>query len=181
MRHPLPRLRAALTWLALLAMSALSACGPGVGGSGTGQGLDAFGASSSPLCSSDIASVLSCPAGTAAPGASASTGSGTGSGTVYFTDTVDGRRVLVTVQGNGIELSAPCAGISFRGDWGLLAGQAARFYGSTGEGSAARPAQLRASLDSGGLLLTLLDVNGNVLLGPVLVTVRPTAGTAGGC
>lgn len=178
MRTLLSRARTTLAWLAL---AALQACGPGVGGSGTGQGLADFGASAAPLCSSDIASALACPAGTAAPGASASAGSAGGSGTVYFADTIDGRRVAVTVQGNSIELSAPCAGISFRGDWGLLAGQAARFYGSTGDGSAARPAQLRASMDAGGLLLTLLDANGNPLLGPVLVTVRATAATPGGC
>ena len=41
--------------------------------------------------------------------------------------------------------------------------------------------RLLEDLDSGGLLLTLLDADGNVLLGPVLVTVRPTAGTPGSC
>lgn len=170
--------RSTLAWLAL---AALQACGPGVGGSGTGQGLADFGASAAPLCGSDIASALACPAGAAAPGASASSGTVGGSGTVYFADTVDGRRVVVTVQGNSIELQAPCAGISFRGDWGLLAGQAARFYGLNGSGASAQPAQVRASLDSGGLLLTVLDANGNVLLGPVLVTVHATAAAPGGC
>lgn len=160
--------------LAGLALAALQACGPGVGGSGTGQGLADFGATAMPLCGSEIASALACPAGAAA-------GTAGGTGSVYFVDTGDGRHVLVTVQGNGIELQAPCAGISFRGDWGLLAGQAARFYGLNGSGSHTQPAQLRASLDSGGLLLTLLDADGNVLLGPVLVTVRPTAGTPGSC
>jgi len=169
--------RTALVWLAL---AALQACGPGVGGSGTGQGLDAFGASALPLCSSEIASALACPAGTAAPGASAPAGGG-GSSTVYFADTTGSGRVAVTVQGDSIELDAPCAGLRFRGQWGLLAGQAARFYGLNGEGSSAQPAQVRASLAEGGLQLTVLDANGNVLLGPVLVTVRATAATPGGC
>ncbi len=174
------------SWMALtaLALVVLQACGPGVGGSGTGQGLDAFGASAAPLCGSEIASALACPAGTAAPGASAPAG-GNGTGTVYFADTPPdtsgGSRVSVTVQGDSIELDAPCAGLRFRGQWGLLAGQAARFYGLNGDGASAQPAQLRASLDSGGLLLTLLDANGNPLLGPVRVTVRPTAGTPGAC
>jgi len=144
--------RTALVWLAL---AALQACGPGVGGSGTGQGLDTFGASA--------------PAG------------GGGSSTVYFADTTGSGRVAVTVQGDSIELDAPCAGLRFRGQWGLLAGQAARFYGLNGEGSSAQPAQVRASLAEGGLQLTVLDANGNVLLGPVLVTVRATAATPGGC
>jgi hypothetical protein len=170
--------RTALAWLAL---AALQACGPGVGGSGTGQGLDAFGASSAALCGSDIAAALACPPSTAAPGGSAAAGGDGGSATVYFADTIDGSRVAVTVQGNSIELTAPCARISFRGQWGLLAGQAARFYGLNGEGSNAQPAQVRASLASGGLQLTVLDASGNVLLGPVLVTVRPSAATPGNC
>jgi hypothetical protein len=169
------------TALACLALAALQACGPGVGGSGTGQGLDAFGASSAALCGSDIAAALACPPSTAAPGGSAAAGGDGGSATVYFADTIDGSRVAVTVQGNSIELTAPCARISFRGQWGLLAGQAARFYGLNGEGSNAQPAQVRASLASGGLQLTVLDANGNVLLGPVLVTVRPGAATPGNC
>jgi hypothetical protein len=177
------------SWMALtaLALVVLQACGPGVGGSGTGQGLDAFGASAAPLCGSEIASALACPAGTAAPGASASAGA-SGTDTVYFADTLTdsqadtgGSRVTVTVQGDSIALDAPCAGLRFRGQWGLLAGQAARFYGLNGDGASAQPAQLRASLDGGGLLLTLLDANGNLLLGPVRVTVRPTAAAPGAC
>jgi len=170
--------RTALAWMAL---AALQACGPGVGGSGTGQGLDAFGASSASLCGSDIAAALACPPSTAAPGGSASGASDNGTALVYFADTIDGSRVAVTVQGNSIELTAPCARISFRGQWGLLAGQAARFYGLNGEGSNAQPAQVRASLVNGDLQLTVLDANGNVLLGPVLVTVRPNVATPGGC
>jgi len=160
--------RSAWAVLAVLAWVALQACGPGVGGSGTGQGMDAFGASAVQLCSSDIAPALACPAATASPAASAVPGSGG----------------LVTVQGNSIELNAPCAGISFRGDWGQLAGQAARFYGFNGEGSSAQPAQVRASLASasvGGLLLTVLDANGHLLLGPVLVTLRATPAQPGAC
>jgi hypothetical protein len=165
----------------VLALAALQACGPGVGGSGTGQGLDAFGANAASLCGSDIAPALACPSSTAAPGASAAGNTDAGSGTVFFADTVDGRRVAVTVQGNSIELNAPCARISFRGQWGLLAGQAARFYGTNGEGASAQPAQVRASLASGGLLLTVLDANGDLLLGPVLVTVRATPASPGSC
>lgn len=167
--------------MALLALAALQACGPGVGGSGTGQGLDAFGANAAPLCGSEIAPALSCPPATAAPGGSAAGNTDPGSGTVFFADTIDGRRVAVTVQGNSIELNAPCARISFRGQWGLLAGQAARFYGTNGDGANAQPAQVRASLASSGLLLTVLDANGDVLLGPVLVTVKTSLSSPAGC
>ncbi len=179
------KLKPVRTAIALLTLSAcLQACGPGVGGSGTGQGLDAFGATAAALCGSEIATALACPAGAAGPPASSADGGNAGSGTVFFADTIDSRRVVVTVQGNSIDLNSPCARISFRGQWGLLAGQAARFYGFNGEGASAQPAQVRASLSTaggGGLLLTVLDANGNLLLGPVLVTVQATAPTPGGC
>jgi hypothetical protein len=176
----------ARTWLLLLALAALQACGPGVGGSGTGQGLDAFGASAVPLCSSDIAAALSCPGAAAAPpapGASATAGVSSDSGTaaVYFADTLDGHQVAVTVQGNGLELDAPCAGVRFHGQWGRQAGQAARFYGVNGDGANAQPAQVRASLDTSGLQLTVLDANGSVLLGPVGLRAQAAPALPGGC
>ncbi len=174
------KLRAARTAFALLVLGAcLQACGPGVGGSGTGQGVDAFGATAASLCGSDIAAALACPAGASSPPPGSGVSAGTG--TVFFVDNVDTRRVVVTVHGNSIELNAPCARISFRGEWGLLAGQAARFYGLNGEGAHAQPAQVRASLSSGGVQLTVLDANGDVLLGPVLVTLQASAPTPGGC
>lgn len=169
-----------LRWLALVALSlvlSLQGCGPGVGGSGTGQGLDGFGATAAPVCSSDIASLLACPSGTGAPPGV----SDAGSGTVFMADTIDGRRVAVTVQGNTLEVLAPCVGIRFQGQWGVVAGQAARFYGFNGEGAAAQLAQVRASVVGGGLQLTVQDAQGQTLLGPVLVTVRPAAATPGTC
>lgn len=169
-----------LRWLGLVATSllmSLQGCGPGVGGSGTGQGLDTFGAAAAPLCASDIASALACPAGTGSVNPAADPGTAP----VYFADTIDGRRVAVKVQGQTLELLAPCVGIRFQGQWGVLTGQAARFYGFNGEGSSAQPAQVRASLVSGGLQLTVLDASGNTLLGPVLVTARPSATVPGAC
>jgi hypothetical protein len=177
------RVRSVVAWLALAAV--LQGCGPGVGGSGTGQGLDAFGASAASLCGSDIATVLACPVNSpAAPPASGASGAASGdvgSGRVYFADAVDGRRVAVTVQGNSIEVSAPCARISFIGQWGVLAGQAARFYGINTDGNSAQPAQVRAAVDSGGLLVTVQDAAGNTLLGPVWVTARAAPASAGAC
>jgi hypothetical protein len=157
----------------LLAALLLQGCGPGVGGTGTGQGLDAFGAAPASVCTSDIASALGCT-GAAAAGLQG------GSTTVYFVDTIDGLRVAVTVQGNQLELSAPCARVSFRGQWGLVNGQAARFYGFN-NGDSQQPTQVLAALDAGGLQLTVLTATGDVLLGPVLVSARPAAGTPGGC
>lgn len=180
MSTAMARLRAAVALLMLAA--GLPACGPGVGGSGTGQGLEAFGATAAPLCSSELAAALLCPPPTSVgPAASAPAGASNGTAAVYFADTIDGRRVAVTVQGNSIDVDAPCARIRFTGQWGVLAGQAARFYGVNTDQGNVQAAQVRASVGSGGLVITVLDAAGNVLLGPVLVTVRPAAATPGSC
>jgi hypothetical protein len=180
MSTAMARLRAALALLMLAA--GLPACGPGVGGSGTGQGLEAFGAVAAPLCGSELASALSCPPATVgSPAASAPSGANVGTAPVFLADTIDGRRVVVTVQGNSMDVDAPCARVRFSGQWGVLSGQAARFYGTNTDQGAVQPAQVRASLDSGGLVITVQDAAGNVLLGPVLVTARPAAATPGSC
>ena len=173
--------RMAALCLALTLALALAACGPGVGGSGTGateSALPLFGASAAALCSSDLAAALDCPtvAGSAAP-----PGPGVGTATVYFADTIDGRRVLVRLQGNTIDLDVPCAGLQFSGEWGVISGQAARFFGYTSADTVPVPAALEVRIVGSGLQLTLRDAAGRVLLGPVLVTRTPVAGTPGGC
>ena len=162
----------------------LGGCGPGVGGTGTGDtidGLNAFGASAVSVCASDLAAVLACPSATGGGGAVAAPAPGTAP--VYLADTIDGQRVAVSVQGNTIEVNAPCARVQFRGQWGLIAGQAARFSGTTGQdaSSTATPAALQAVVRGNGLELTLTDTQGRVLLGPVLVSVQPAPAAPGGC
>ena len=163
----------------------LGGCGPGVGGTGTGEtadGLAAFGASAASVCASELAAVLACATPSGGSGAVAAPAPGTAP--VYLADTIDGRRVAVSVQGNLIELNAPCARVQFRGQWGAIAGQAARFYGSAGQDvsvTSTTPATLQAVVRGNALELTLTDALGRVLLGPVLVTVRPAAVVAGDC
>lgn len=179
----------ALWLLAAAAVTALfSGCGPGVGGTGTGDTIDAsaafaaFGASAAPVCASDLAPVLACPATTGGGAGSATPAPGTSP--VHLADTIDGQRVAVSVQGNVIEVNAPCARVQFRGQWGLVAGQAARFYGGTAQDASTlptTPAALQAVVRGNGLELTLTDLQGRVLLGPVLVTVRPAPAVVGGC
>ena len=179
------RARLAVWVFAVAAVAAvMGGCGPGVGGTGTGETTDAlgvFGASAAPVCASELVPVLACPA----PPVGGSAGApAAGTAPVYLADTLDGRRVAVSVQGNLIELDAPCARIQFRGQWGAIAGQAARFYGSAGpdaSAAAATPATLMAVVRGNGLELTLTDTQGRVLLGPVLVTVRPAPTAPGGC
>ena len=174
------QVRAALALCFLAATAVLGGCGPGVGGTGTGDTVDAFaafGASAASVCASELATVLACSAATGGGGGAAAPAPGTSP--VHLADTIDGQRVAVSVQGNVIEVNAPCARVQFRGQWGLIAGQAARFYGTTGP--EATPASLQAVVRGNGLELTLTDTQGRVLLGPVLVTVRPAPAAPGGC
>ena len=179
--------RATLALWLLAATAMLGGCGPGVGGTGTGDAADAlgaFGATAASVCAGELAAVLACAAPTGGGGGG---GGGTaaapapGTAPVYLADTIDGRRVVLSVQGNLIELHAPCARVRFRGQWGTIAGQAARFYGSTEQDGASTPATLQAVVRGSGLELTLVDTQGRVLLGPVLVTVRPAPLAAGDC
>ena len=177
--------RAALAAWLLAVIAILGGCGPGVGGTGTGDTVDAlsaFGATAASVCASDLAPVLACPAATGGGGGGgAAVAPAPGTAPVYLADTIDGRRVVVSVQGNLIEVNAPCARVQFRGQWGSIAGQAARFYGSTAQDGSTAPATLLAVVRGNGLELTLVDALGRVLLGPVLVTARPVPAAAGNC
>jgi hypothetical protein len=147
-------------------MVLLSGCGPGVGGTGTGEtggGLEAFGALPASVCSGELAPIVACasPAGAAAPAP--------GAAAVFLADTIDGRQVRVTLRGNTVELSAGCVRVQFRGEWGAVAGQPGRYFGVADVDGTTAPAALQVQLSGGDVLLTLRDASGRVLLGPVLV------------
>ena len=164
--------------MALFTALLLAGCGPGVGGTGTGESQAAlrhFGATPASACGSDLGPLLACAAGnaTAAPAPSA--------GPVYLADTIDGRLVSVRVMGNLLEVEVPCARLRFSGEWGVIAGQPARFYGfATVDGSTV-PATLDVQGSSAGLQLTVRNQSGQVLLGPVLVVVAPAPAAPGSC
>ncbi len=172
-----PRSCRALQAALLLALAALlGACGPGVGGTGTGEEITAlqdFGAAPASVCSGELAALAACT-GAGAAAAPASAG-------VYLADTFDGRRVRVHLQGDGIDVDAPCARLRFRGRWGVVGSQAGRFYGSATVDGVLQPATLTAQPVSGGAQLTVRDAQGVTLLGPVLVEVVPVLVTPGGC
>jgi hypothetical protein len=161
----------------------LVACGPGVGGTGTGEttgnspvsGLDAFGAAPASVCSGALADVLGC-----AP-AHAGAVVQPRPAVVLLADTIDARRVQVRLQGSTAELLVPCTGLLFTGDWGVVAGQPARYYGLAGPEGALRPATLDAQLVGSAVQLTLRDSDGRLLLGPVLVTVVASQANPGSC
>ncbi len=175
--------------LGLLVLLLASACGPGVGGTGTGNEpqLARFGATAAAVCSSALLSQLACAPTTTAPVDTSTTPgmAGTaslpldpGTAAVRFADAA--QRVLALLQGNRVELNAPCAGLRFGGDWGLVFGQTPRFYGWAESSVYTGPAVLEASISGNGLVLRLLDENGRVLLGPVSLG-RSTALQAAGC
>lgn len=162
------------TWAVLL----LGACGPGVGGTGTGEtggGLAAFGASPASVCSGELASILSCTstAGAAAPVPNTAS--------VFLADTIDGRQVQVTLSGSTVELTASCLRLQFRGEWGVVSGQSGRFFGTADVDGASTPAALQVQVSGAEVQLTLRDPASRVLLGPVLLRVVAGPGGAPVC
>lgn len=167
---------------ALLLAFWLLGCGPGVGGTGTGEtnGLAAFGAAPASICAAEVGGVLGC-----APGSGAvSPSPAPGAAPVLLADATLSPRVQARVQDNAIDLTVPCTGLRFRGQWGEMAGQAPRFFGSTGPDGALQPATLqmeRGAAGAASVSVTLRDVAGVVLLGPTSLLVVPTAATPGAC
>ena len=176
--HRQPSWRPLLRACALACAAVLSACGPGVGGTGTGEtpgALAYFGATAASVCSSDLANLLGCaPANAAAAPAPGVT-------TLYLADTIDGRRVAVSLQGNTIEISAPCAQLRFRGDWGAIGSQAARFFGYTDHDGPREPATVVAQTSGSSVALTVSGADGRILLGPVLVKAVAAPALPGSC
>lgn len=162
-----------LAWMALLA-----ACGPGVGGSGTGQTIDiasTFGAQAASVCSADIADRLDCAA-TAAIDNPTSALVAQGTQGVLYTDHELRPTVMLEFAANSVELREPCRSLQFRGDWGQSPTLGARFFGSVSvAGGPGQAASLTVVADIGKgneLSVLLQDAAGQVLLGPVSLTRR---------
>lgn len=163
------KLLAALTLWLLLA-----GCGPGVGGTGSGEtGLAYFQATSALVCTSAIASTLDC-AGTAATVAAPTTPE-EGTSVVHYADNLADATVRVAFAANAIELDAPCKRLHFNGTWGISATSDARFFGTYIDQALRDP--LPASLqvqtvtnDARSLLtVTVRDGAGTIVLGPVVL------------
>ena len=170
--------RAALATLAFALAALLGACGPGVGGTGTGDAtsiLAPFGATAASACGSDLAELLGCP-----PSGTPTTPT-PDTAPQHLADSADSPQVLVRLHGDTIELDAPCALLRFRGLWGVVAGQAGRFYGVTGPEGAQQPATLDAQASGPGVLVTVRDAEGHIVLGPVLLTVVAATAVPAAC
>lgn len=166
------RLRLVLGLLALAGL--LAACGPGVGGTGTGveTGQDTTnGAASAPapaaqtgldICASVLAGALDCTMGTQA-----------GSARVEFVVTdPGGERVRVLLEGQGLIVREACRGEVYAGQVAAVSAMGADYRGPWTTADASRlnaNASLRAATDGNplsGLQLTLRTDAGVVLAGP---------------
>jgi hypothetical protein len=160
-------------------LSLLAACGPGLGGTGTGPSVDpltAFNASAVPVCNSELAPALQCPAPT--------TGVPVLSGTavVGYAAGAGNTRVLARFDGDRVDVQWPCQGQRFIGQWAQVPGQPARFFGLLEQtGQAALLVSLTVQRQGDALQLQLFDAAGATLGDARVLTrlaVAPPAGTA---
>lgn len=157
--------------LALL-LALLAGCGPTTGGTGTGEGaitLGSFGASASSSCSAPFAGALACGATSLAPTSPAQLA---GTAPVVFVGDAASGAFVLTMQDNHAVLQSRCSAARFEGDFGVLPGGEARFFGGwVGAGQAATVrAQLWLQSAPGrddAMLVQVLDADGRVLLGPL--------------
>jgi hypothetical protein len=157
--------------LAALVLAVTAAgCGPGVGGTGTGEeALPAAGASTAALCEADFAPLLRCAA---AVGMAAQ-----GTALVYAADSEPQSRYLARLEGQSIELELRCTRQRFSGTWAADAASGARFLGELRAdiaGVPGRPASLQVQRDGAALVLRLFDESG-ALIGSAF-ELRPAAG-----
>lgn len=152
--------------LAALALALLAtACGPGVGGSGTGAVPDpvaAQGAAPAALCESALATALGC-----APPAASPTSAPVLASPLVLAD-ADGssgasRRVQAVIGGEELLFNGSCPPLHFEGRWGRGPDGLLRFYGRLADG---RLASATLQLDASGWLLSLHDTEGLRLFGP---------------
>jgi hypothetical protein len=157
----------------------LAGCGPGVGGSGTGepgQAVADFGAVAAPVCGAAFASRLNCPPG--AGGAAVPSTAGTAA--LTFVDVATGGQVSATLQANGVVLEARCQRLRFDGDWAVDGRGDARFYGTLTDDASglSQLASLSVADAADGLQVLLRAFDGRVVLGPLVLqpaTAAPVA------
>lgn len=163
---------ALLATLAALLL-ALAACGPGLGGTGTGateEAVAAFGAREVPVCEAEFADLLGCarPAAGAAPVPAVDAR--------FFAEATPASRTLLALEGQQAEFRLRCAGLVFIGAFAQVGGDAPRYYGNAIDGAnRVRLAALLVQRSGAGLSVTLTDSLGTNLFGPQ--TLQPVGGT----
>jgi hypothetical protein len=168
--------------LAALCLAVLAACGPGVGGTGTGStALAPFGAQAASVCGSGsgLATVLQCPPG----GSATNPVPSSGPARVWWADSDSLWRSSARLDGDQIELTLTCEGLVFTGNWGALPGQAERFYGSVRSLASGRTelASLAVQLSGIGIAVQLNDAGGQPLAALKLLQPVAALPAAGGC
>jgi hypothetical protein len=158
----------------LLAALLASACGVGVGGTGSGESaFEVFAASPAPVCGASIADALRCPAG---PGAAL------GTATVYLAEATPASRVLATVLGDEIEIQLRCSGQRFAGRWGVAPVLGARYYGELFDADGrSTPVSVMVQLDGEALVFTLQRREGSTAAGPLTLREVPGPTTPAVC
>lgn len=163
-RRHRPDLAPSTALLAAVLAALLSACGPGVGGTGTGAEFEPSSPSGalSPqaLCASDLAPLLQCAGGALE-----------GTQPAWWADGSAARDLQVRLEGQSAELVSACSGWQFSGRWSAAPGQAPRFHGTlvAAPGAAAQPASLAAVRQGTEVQLQLFDAAGQALGAPRLL------------
>ena len=155
--------------LTLVLAFLLAACGPGVGGTGTGNGspepgaagLGYFGATPQSACAAPFASLLSCNA------------IGVGGAPVLDVQRVfTSECAVATFEGDAVTLDALCNGWVFSGRWGVDAVGQSRYYGLVGADPLlppSMPAMLEVQAQESGLVVVLRAAEGELLAGPLVL------------
>lgn len=171
--------RGAAAMAAALLVATLAACGPGLGGTGTGADGDplaAAGAQSVPVCQADFADLLACSAGSGAtPQPQA--------GPRFLAETEPASRDLLELQGQDARLELRCQNLQFSGTWGQQPGQAPRYFGVVRGPQAGQEARatLTVARTAGGVEASLLDAQGGVLRAGVALKPVAAPTTAASC
>lgn len=171
-------------WLLLLL--ALGGCGPGVGGTGTGEQsypLEYFGATAASVCTASFAGELKCPSRIVIGPTRVDPTEG--SEPVVWIDDPAGTQVTARINLSDIEFEAPCENTRFVGTWGTKAGEATgRFYGYYSDNALnfVVPATLTVlSADGVGLYYLIQDANGRSVFGPRLLQRGNGDGAVAAC
>lgn len=152
---------------AALLAGLLAACGPGVGGTGTGNGaappgvagLDYFGAQTANACLTAFGPLIGCTTTTGDPAQPLPT-------------SLAGECAAATFEGNDVVLDVVCLGWTFSGRWGLSADGKLRYFGLVGPDlllPPTDPAALEVQVQGSSLVLWLHAADGRLLAGPLVV------------
>lgn len=157
-------------WLALLPLLwLLDGCGPGVGGTGTGEqsfGLGYFGAKPSSVCTTSFAGQLKCASRIVIGPARADPPAG--SELVVWADDALAPTVIARIDLSDVEFEAVCENLRFTGTWGRGSDGGERFFGSyRGAGSELdAPGTLSVEgADGATMTYVLRDAAENVIFG----------------